>query len=194
MHDVGGGVGARGRLPAPAIDLGDGILTGAHLSRLHDAEMHDRLRPGPLRIDHANGARDGADLTHVADLAARLGVEGCCRKEDTDLLALLADVEFAILRIQERHDGALGFGLRVADERRRRHRAGVETDRNLPGGIASSLALLLQENLETFGIDRESGIAGKLLGQLQREAERVGQLERHIACQGGAVDPYSVRR
>ena len=91
MHDVRRGVGAGGRLTPRRVDLAVRVLIRADLSRFHDARMHDGVRSGPLRVDHADHARRGSDEAVVADLAAALRIERRDVEEHTNVLALFGD-------------------------------------------------------------------------------------------------------
>ena len=165
------------------------VLARTDLAGLHDADVHDRLRAGPLRVGDPDGARRRADPALVPHLPAGLRVERRPRQEQTDLLALLGDGELAVLRIEQRHDGALGLGLCVPHELRRRHGARVQADRHLLRVAPRALLLLLQQLVEPVRVHRRPRVLRQLQGELEREAERVRELERVLSAHpsgGGA--------
>ena len=132
-----------------------------------------RITPVAVRIDPV-----------VADLPAALGVERRHVQEDADVLTLLGHRQLAALGVEHRHDLPVGVEMLVPDELGRRHRAGLDADRHAasprPRGAR---ALLLQELGEAVDVHLQPRLGRQLLRQLQREPERVGELERLVAGQ-----------
>ena len=164
------------------------LLVAADLPRLHQPDVHDRVRAGPLGVDHADHAGRRADVAVVADLAAALRVERRDVQEHSDVLALLGHRELTALGVEHRDD--LRVGSPVAGTRRTRSaepRRTSDPDRYLLRGRTGARSLLLQELREPIDIDREPGLGRELLGQREREPERVGELERVVARQDLAL-------
>ena len=136
--------------------------------------VDDRVRrlPAAVSID-VDRPGVGSDLSLVADLAAALGVERRTVEEQPNPLALLRRLELGVVLVQEEAHRRFRLVFSVADELGRRDRSGLQTDLDLLGGRARTVALLLEQAREPVGIDRQPLVGRELLGELDREPERV---------------------
>ena len=173
VHDVRGGVGARGRLAAaPRRSRACGLLAGADLARRDDAHVH-RWPPAPAGMvsvtpNHAGG---GPDQSLVADLTAALRVERRAIEEDAD-------------RLRPPRPPQLGGIARRATARSARRPRGPWYPTNSVGGTAPAsrpivdllrgrartVALLLEQLGEPVGVDRR----GRLRPPSSSDAARAG--------------------
>ena len=176
VQEMGAGVVAADGLPSFGVDPRQRLLPRRHLALDHSAGVAyelsgDRVR----RVGHDEGARVGADLAGVADLATRLGVEGCAVEED-------------LVAVHGEHPG-FGFVVGIADEL-----GGAELLEQLAvglGGLAVGLVarpgaarpfpLLGHGHLKALFVDFDTALGRDLPGQLQREPVGVMQPEGDVA-------------
>ena len=189
VHDVGGGVGSRGRLAAVGVDLRMGLLARPDLARSDHAGVDDGSVARGDRVGHPDDTGGRADQPPVADLSSPLRVERGAVEEDANLLPLLGRGQLAELGVQQRHDRSVGLEVVVADEGRRRGRARVEADRHLLRGGAGAAPLLLEQLREPVAVDGQPRLRGELLGELQGEPEGVGELEGVLAGDPALLGP-----
>ena len=135
-------------------------------------------------VDH-RGAGVGADHAGVADLAAALGVERRAVEEDRHLVAVAGD---------DREHGGLGLHLLAADElggavvvEDLLEARAVGVDVALLARLLGAGALLLHELLEGGEVDADPALGRHLLGDLDREAEGVVELEGDVAGHLGGI-------
>ncbi len=138
--------------------------------------MNDRAF-GLARVGYfENRARRRLDNAAVSYLAAAFGIEGRLRDDDCDVIAISAS--------RREHFG-LALVAVIADEARRGARA--ETDLRCDGVIlarrASALFLLVHQAVEAREVHVDRMIAQHVLGQVERKAVGVVELERHFARQ-----------
>ncbi len=121
----------------------------------------------------------GADRAGVADLAARLRVEGSAVEEDLDDAVLVGG--------EHREDATLRLALDVAGElglaellEQLAVRVGVRMLGARLAGVLAAAALLGHRRVEARGVDVDAALGRDLGGQLEREAERVVQAKRDI--------------
>ncbi len=127
----------------------------------------------------------GGDGAGVADLAARLGVEGRAIEHDRD---------FAVVAGNDRDDGGLRLELLAADEVRRaepvEHRlevGEVGVQPFLARLAATDLLRAPERRVVAVDVDVDAALCGDLLGHLEREAVRLVQVERDVAAEGRTV-------
>src|SRR5204863_5337027 len=142
---------------------------GTYLTRGHDTLVDDPTFPGGHGVDHADRAGVRPDRPSIPDLAAALRVERGALEEEPDPLPFLRRGQLGVVLAQEQRDGRLSLVLAVPDELGRRHRAGLQTDLDLLGGRAGPMPLLLEEDRESVGVDRQALVRRDLLEQLDRE-------------------------
>jgi hypothetical protein len=145
------------------------------------AAMDDELRRGALRVDDLDQipAR-GADRPAVAELAARLAVEGRLGGDKFDFRAC-AGFGPAFAAGEDREDFGIGFEPIVADEAD----GAVERDPRLAladlARFARARALLVHQALEAADVDENAFVAEDVFGQVEREAIGVVKLEGDLA-------------
>ena len=144
---------------------------------------------------HADGAGVGADHAVVPHLTAALRVERRAIQEHAHRLALLGDLELPVLVAQEQRDRAFRLGLLVArrtsSAARRRRPA-----RSPPSSTAARARSFCSCNsvAEPILVDLHARVGRELDRQLDREAERVGQLERVVARDHAVARPGPAHR
>src|SRR5712691_10825625 len=97
MHDVGGGVSARGGLAPIFVDLRMRFLAEMDFPGLHGSQMQCGMWSRGLRVRDSDDAGFGADRAPVPDLTARLRVERGDDEEQANQLPLLGRRDFAEL-------------------------------------------------------------------------------------------------
>ena len=152
------------------------------------ADMHEQVAQPLLRVGHGDHGVADADGAVVADLAAGFAVERGLVGDHHDRTGIgaldLASVD------HQGGDHAFGMGGGVTQELGGTQRlAQVEPDlldrrvaRALPGGARGG-ALAAHRGVEAVAVDRAALAAQGVLGQVEREAERIVELERHLAGQ-----------
>ena len=168
VHDVRGGVGARGRLTASRVDRGVGDLARADLPGLDGPHVHRGVPAGRHGVGDANHAGVGADQALVPHLTAALRVERRAVEEHAHGLALFGGLELFGAVVQDQRDRRFGLGLVVADELGGRDGARFETDLDLLACRTRSVALFLEQLGEPVGVDRESGLGRPFLDLFAR--------------------------
>ena len=170
---------------------GFAVLEGAALDL---AEVDDQTARLLLRVgDAEQRALGAADDARIADLAAGLAVERRLVDDDRRLVAGLQRLGFLAV-LDERDDlarGALrlvaeelagaGLLLHLEPDRFRRRLAGA-----LPG-LARLRLLPLHGDVEGLGVDGDAARAQRVLGEVEREAVGVVELERRLARQHVAL-------
>lgn len=186
MQQVGRGVVERGGLAYRGVDLG--------LDRAADAQVAPgdhamvQVRAASLGgIAHLEAHASRLEVATVADLAAGLGVERRLVEDHDALLALLQALDG--LAVPEQRDDLPGAGdALIAEE------AGLAVDLDQAvvvhaegAGSAGALALGLHLALEAVLVDGQLALAGDVIGQVDREAIGVVQLEHHVAGNHAAL-------
>lgn len=186
MQQVGRGVVERGGLAYRGVDLG--------LDRAADAQVAPgdhamvQVRAASLGgIAHVEAHASRLEVATVADLAAGLGVERRLVEDHDALLALLQALDG--LAVPEQRDDLPGAGdALIAEE------AGLAVDLDQAvvvhaegAGSAGALALGLHLALEAVLVDGQLALAGDVIGQVDREAIGVVQLEHHVAGNHAAL-------
>ncbi len=185
VQDVGAGVVATDGVAALDVDGGGGLLAG--LDRALDDPGVVAMEAGePVGgvVDHG-GAGVGADDAGVAHLAAALGVERRAVEEDRHLVAFAGD---------DGEHGGLGLHLLAADElggavvvEDLLEARAVGVDVALLARLLGAGALLLHQLVEGGEVDADPALGRHLLGDLDREAEGVVELEGDVAGHLGRV-------
>ena len=181
MEDVGGGMVEPRRLAQRLVDLEDGRAAPHHRAA-HDAPVvHDQPWAGPLRVLHLDqrsvGERDPAT---VADLAAGFAVEGRLGRDDLDLLPLGRDLALLAADREGEDLGLKGSGP-VAGKARHDFAERARGRGREARPLAGPLALRPHRLLEAGVVDRKSLVAQDVLGQVDRKAVGVVELEGDLA-------------
>ena len=190
VQEVGGGVGAA--QAAAALDV-DGELDGIadpQSAALDAADMDVEVAQLLQRVGDGDHGRAGADGAGVADLAAQFAIEGRLVGDDQHILAGSGLVDQLAAPDQGQHAALRTVGLVAQELGGAVLVADVEPDaldrglaRALPGG-ARSLALAGHGGVEAGGIDGTAFGAERVLGEVEREAERVVETEGDLAGEG----------
>ena len=190
VQQVGGGVIAPDGLAPLAVDGGPGLLAHHQLA-VDPGLVHHQAGQRVDRVEHVGDAGLGHDGPGVTHLPAALGVEGGLVQEDLDHVALAVAIAVAAGRQHADHlRRDLVVGSRPPHERGRARRIeqrpiGRGVARLLGrGGRPGPLALFGHGQVELrTGRLHDPGVAGQLLGQLDREAVGVVQGEGHVPLQ-----------
>ena len=178
VQHVGAGVVAADGVAPGGVDDGVGLLAGGD-GALDDAGgVPAQAREGERRVDDLGAPGRGGDRAGVADLAARLGVEGRPVEEDLDRPVGGGD--------HRQHAPAGGGVVGVAGELRGAELLdelavridSVVVDTFGLAGLLGPAALLGHLGVEAGDVDGDAALVGDLLGELEREPvrgnERVG--------------------
>ena len=180
-------------LGAPAM-IDDQVQRHArlHRARLHLAAMDEQPLGEFLRVGDDDLDAVAAHDAGVAELAARFAVERRLVEDDGHLVAGARCRDLGTVA-HHRHDRALGpLGVVAKELRRADALADREPDRLGRGftGTGPALARLgllpLHGGVEGVEIDLDAALAQRILGQIQREAVGVVELEGGLAGQLGA--------
>ena len=195
MHEVGRGVCARDSPPTLTVHLTHNLIAGHDLARGHGCAVNEETGHRSLHVVHLeHGSAGSGDAAVVAELAARLGVEGCAIEHDLDVIALTRD----------RHDGTVSQDAGDDTLRRRldvaREAGGAASLEDLAVGrhgcdarLARSrislgaLALLAHESTETILIHIQTLLAGHLESEVEGESVGVVEREGLVAREEGAT-------
>ena len=145
------------------------------------------------RVAHDGAEARPGDLADVADLAAQLAVERRLVEDERALLAGLEPVDLDAV-LDDGADDAFGrLGL-VAEEVGRADPLAQGVPDRLGRGLARSGpgaarlgALALHRGVEAVDVDRKPARAQRVLGEVEREAEGVVELERRLAGKHAAL-------
>ena len=182
VQQVRAGVVPTDRVAPLDVDGRDRVLAWLDLA-LHDArDVAAKTRQRVGGVGHLGEASVGADRARVADLAAALRVERSAVEEDLD--------DAVVVRGQHREHATFRLALDVAREvgltellEQLSVRVGVRVlGARLPRVLAAA-ALLGHRRIEARGVDVDAALGRDLLGELEREAERVVQAERDIPAE-----------
>src|SRR6266852_2273941 len=110
---------ARDLTPAGCVDRCGGRVAGADLAGDDRPEVRDHTISGLLCVLHAHAPGCRGDGTGIADLPARLGVEGSPLDEHLDRVTLRSTV-YGLAVLAQRCDLAFGRELAIAGELRPR--------------------------------------------------------------------------
>ena len=173
--------------PPGGIDRSDPVLAMPDIALDNTATVTVNTRERKAGIGDLDDTRFGCDRAGVPNLAARLSVERADVEEELDVAPLLCPFD-AVALAQDRKDLPSPVGYLISDEVRR-----VDAPQELSvclclaTGVVplerSSRPVLLfgHGDVEARPVDGESSFGGDLLGQLDRETERVVELERGLA-------------
>jgi len=155
------------------------------------------------RVQHTDPCGRCGDRPGVTNLATALGIKGRPVEEHLDQLrtvgrALTVDVGERLVRPSSARPpvSVTHGGLLVAEEvRRTEHgpdlapRGGHSLRRrgDRPARLTGALALLCHRQVETLTVDLDPALARDLLGQVDREAVGVVQLEGDVSPDGRAT-------
>lgn len=176
----------RGGLAHRGVDLGLDRAADAQVAPGDHAMVQVRAA-GLGGIAHVETHASRLEVATVADLAAGLGVERRLVENHDTLLALLQALDG--LAVPEQRDDLPGAGdALIAKE------AGLTVDLDKAvvvhaecAGSAGALALGLHLALEALLVDGQLALAGDVIGQVDREAIGVVQLEHHVAGNHAAL-------
>jgi len=159
------------------------VLALPHLPRLDHAGVHDHVARPPLGVHHPDHPAAGAHVAVVGDLASGLRIERSAIEDQADVLALLGHPRPPA--VEEQGDQvALGLQGLVPEELRGSGRGGpgqLLLHLLLLRGPPGTVPLLGHQGLEPLLVDRQARVLEQLPGELPGEAERVVQLEHHVA-------------
>ena len=192
VEQVGRRMVGADRAPAQVVDHQLGALPQLDPA-LHDLGHMQEDAGHLLGVRHLGLAGFGADEAGVADLAAGLGVERRLVDDDLHLGTGFGRIDPRAIAYQ-RPDLALGLLGVVAEKLGRALVLGdVVPDRRIrrlararPGGTRLGL-LFGHRGVEPRGLDRATLFAQRILGEVEREAVGVVELERGLARQLGRV-------
>ena len=150
--------------------------------------MHEEVTEFLLRLRHPEqGTLGAADDALIADLSARLAIERRLVEHDFGLIALGQRSDF-FAGLEDAADFAFRRFRLVAEELRRADTVLDLEPMRFGGGIARTLPgpsrlflLTLHRGVEASEIDADAARLQSILGQIEREAEGVVELERDIA-------------
>jgi hypothetical protein len=162
------------------------LLALADLAGPDDPGVHDDAAGPELRIGHRDRPTRRPDQAPVADLAAGLRVERRPVQDEADLLAFGRD-RLPSPGPDQREQPPIGLEGLVPHELGRACLAGDRGELLLDAYVLRRTlpapALLLHQGLEPVLVDLEPRLGRELARELFREAERVVELEDHIARQ-----------
>src|SRR5215813_9287134 len=168
-----------------AVNHEPGGLADVERPAHHRADVHGQIRARLQCIsDLDQRAVGGLDHAAVADLPARLAIEG--RLGGDDLRRLAGANLAAFLAVdQQRGDRGLVLVDAVADEARYRGAADAASVARRLARLARAPALLLHAGVEACVVDVDVRVAQDVLGHVEREAVGVVELEGDVAGQRG---------
>ena len=168
-----------------ALDIDPGVESVARLDlALDDPAMvaeHRRLDLERVLDKHTRGRV--AQLAGVADLAARLGIEGCVVEHDHRVVTRACDLDRAAVDIDRNHLHVFARELVVAVELGVAAGVVEALGKSELAGFAGALLLLVEQLVEACGVDRDAAFAAHVGGQVDRKAVGVVQLERGVAVE-----------
>ncbi|OPZ59193.1 MAG: hypothetical protein BWY87_01126 [Deltaproteobacteria bacterium ADurb.Bin510] len=147
--------------------------------------VHDQAAGGLAGIGHGGAQVGAGHQAGVADLAAGFAVVGRAVQHGQAFFALLEDLDRLAVQGLERQDGAAGLQVVVT------HEVDVQVLVKIVVGLGylavearrgpRQLALLLHLGLEAILVHGEALLGGDVLGQIEREAEGIVELEGGFA-------------